>query len=67
MKTRRTKASLLVHAFQPDGVTNHRGEHGCAHCVLPQRHPVHDVPPLPDGAAEVDARRLGEQTEGDPA
>lgn len=61
------KLKLPVHPHQPDGLPNHRGDQGCAHCPMPARHPVHDVPPLPARAAVVDARRIGEQTEGDPA
>lgn len=61
------KTKIPIHAFQPDGLPNHRGEQACSTCHLPQRHPVHDVPAVPADAAEVDARRLGEPTEGDPA
>lgn len=59
------KIAIPVHPHQPDGLPNHRGEQGCTACNLPQRHPVHDVPPVPADAAVVDARRLGEPTEGD--
>lgn len=58
-----------THAYQPDpGITDRPGGvDGCAHCPLPRQHPVHDVPPVPADAAAIDARRLGEPTEGDPA
>lgn len=50
---------LPTHAYQPDGVVNHRSEQACT-CNLPKAHPVHVLPPVPADAAVLDARRLGE-------
>lgn len=58
-----TNHKIPVHAYQPDGLPNHRGVDGCAHCPLPRQHPVHDVPPVPADAAAMDARRLGEEVD----
>lgn len=58
------KTAIPTHLYQPDGLPSHRGApEGCQHCPMPARHPVHQLPPSPDGAAQYDARRLGETEE----
>lgn len=60
-------STIPTHAYVADPGTSDRrgGVESCAHCPMPRGHAVHDLPAVPADAALVDARRLGESTEGD--
>ncbi len=54
-------ATIDVHVYRPDPeVTYYRGDHPCSSCGMPKQNRSHDVPETPEGAAEIDARILGE-------
>lgn len=53
-------SEVRVHEFLPDGeVSEWDGTPSCTACPLPKGHAVHVVE-VSDGAAEIDARMLGE-------
>jgi hypothetical protein len=48
------------HVFVADATaTTWDGKPGCAHCALPAKHEIHEMPDNP--AAEEEARRYGER------
>ena len=62
------RPGIPTHQYQPEpDITDWRGgTEGCAHCPLPRRHPVHDVPAVTADAVAADAARLGERTVTEP-
>jgi hypothetical protein len=49
--------------YAGDGARDHTGADRCANCGLPKTHRRHELPPTPDAAATLDARRAGELEE----
>jgi hypothetical protein len=59
---RQVKRGIVPHPYVESGQSDYRriGICGRDDCGNLATHPVHDIPPVPDDAAEIDARRLGE-------
>lgn len=53
-------SKLRTHAFHGSGQAAWDGEELCETCQQAKGRRVHDVQ-IPDGASEVDARRIGEE------
>jgi hypothetical protein len=57
---RKVKRGIVPHPYVESGQSDYRNVGICGRCGNLATHPVHDIPPVPDEAAEIDARRLGE-------
>lgn len=60
MRQPRQSAVTRPHLFLADTIRDYRGRPLCATCALPKDVARHLPPVLPDGAAEVQARIVGE-------
>lgn len=63
---KRSRMAVVKHVFHSDGTKDHRGEPRCAlpGCGLPRSNERHDLRPADEREGEMDARRLGEGSDG---
>lgn len=54
------KPPVQHHQFVGDGRPDHRGEDRCTECLTPRSNARHQLPAVPAGVSQAEARKLGE-------